>query len=442
MANSASCKIRMYRLPELGDCFLLQFNDGKNSSDVLIDCGSFRNSNKSAQFLNKVADNIKQTTGPKGLDLVIATHQHNDHMSGFKHAQKVFDNMPVQQVFLSWLDDPKDPIAKDILKKQKKIQAEFARFMGLLKSRSSKVAKNLRENMLDLVDTLSIDGNSVTSIATEYLRTRGERPIKYVSPGETLHIPGVDPDKFKMHILGPPKNYKSIRDTSPNKGESYDPHLNRIMFSMSDFISALESKGEDHYPFNFHYKNKLSKNDPALKSYHAQEWRKIDDDWLILGERLGLHLNSYTNNTSIAIAFELVESSQFLLFVGDAQVGNWKTWDQIDRGTTGPDMDFILSNTVVYKVGHHGSHNATLKTSMDRMSHDDLVAFIPVNRKDPNLTKANPWKMPAKNLYRELKKRTAGRIFRMDDGKLKQANVKWPSKPVVNALFVEYEVKD
>lgn len=431
----------MYRLEELGDCFLLQFSDEEQESNVLIDCGSFRNSNQSATHLIKVANHIKDTVGANGLDLVIATHQHNDHMSGFKHAQKVFESMNVQQVFLSWLDDPKDPLAKEITKKQKKIQGEVTKLTGLLKRRNSVNARKLSNDILDLVDHLSISDKSVTAVATEFLRGLGQNAIRYVSPGETLEIPGLSQEKVRMHILGPPRNYKAIRDTSPNKGESYDPHLNRLLFSLTDLISALESNREDHYPFNQNYKQKITKSASALKSYREESWRNIDDDWLMLAERLALHLNSYTNNSSIAIAFELVESSKFFLSVGDAQVGNWKTWELIDRGEEGPDMDFILNNTVVYKVGHHGSHNATLKASMDRMNHDELVAFIPVNRQDANLTKADPWKMPAKNLYRELIKKTGGRIFRMDDGKIKQKNVKWPEKPVIDSLFVEYEVK-
>ena len=52
-----------------------------------------------------------------------------------------------------------------------------------------------------------------------------------------------------------------------------------------------------------------------------------------------------------------------VLLVGDAQVGNWESWQDLtwtvgERSVTGPDL---LARTTFYKVGHHGSHNATLR---------------------------------------------------------------------------------
>ncbi len=420
---------------------MLRFQNNEHVSFVLIDCGSFRNSNASAQFMNDVAKHIKSTVGDHGLQMLVATHQHNDHMSGFKHAQKVFESIGIEQVILSWLDNPKDPLAKEIADKHKKINDEIKRLHGLLKRQRNNTAKELRQNIGDLVDQLSISSNAVTEVATRFLREAGTLPIKYVDPGDVLTLAGIPSSQLRIHVLGPPKDYKAIRDTSPNKGESYDPHLDSLLFSLNDFVSALEPGGDDHYPFNLHYKSKASKNAGELKSYYNQDWRTIDHDWLEMGERLALHLNSFTNNSSIALAFQLVESEKFLLFVGDAQVGNWKTWSNIPRSESDPNLDFILANTVLYKVGHHGSHNATLKPAMDQMNHNELVALIPVNRNDPHLSKPKPWRMPAKNLYRELKKKTGGRILRMDEGKIKHPAVQWPRQPVVKESYVEYEVR-
>jgi hypothetical protein len=51
--------------------------------------------------------------------------------------------------------------------------------------------------------------------------------------------------------------------------------------------------------------------------------------------------------------------------VDNAQVGNWKSWANVRFNVPGrakprPAHD-LLSNAVFYKVGHHCSHNATLK---------------------------------------------------------------------------------
>ena len=110
MNNALTTKIRMYRLHELGDCFLLSFKDNTDESHVLIDCGSFRNSNASSKKFKEITKDIRKIVGPKGIDLVVATHQHNDHMSGFQHARNDFGNIGIQQVFLSWLDDENDSL--------------------------------------------------------------------------------------------------------------------------------------------------------------------------------------------------------------------------------------------------------------------------------------------------------------------------------------------
>ncbi len=63
-----------------------------------------------------------------------------------------------------------------------------------------------------------------------------------------------------------------------------------------------------------------------------------------------------------------------LLFVGDAQAGNWEHWlfktDTPDKNATGT-MDSvaqqILTSLNFYKVGHHGSGNATPKAAVEMM---------------------------------------------------------------------------
>ena len=77
-----------------------------------------------------------------------------------------------------------------------------------------------------------------------------------------------------------------------------------------------------------------------------------------------MQLDNKTNNTSLVLAFELIDTHRVFLFAADAQVGNWLSWEKtnwkLKTGdvVTGPDL---LARTVYYKVGHHGSQNATLE---------------------------------------------------------------------------------
>ena len=57
---------------------------------------------------------IATETGGAPLDVVVGTHQHNDHVSGFVHCEDAFKAIGVSQVWLSWLDDPSDAQAREI----------------------------------------------------------------------------------------------------------------------------------------------------------------------------------------------------------------------------------------------------------------------------------------------------------------------------------------
>ena len=48
------------------------------------------------------------------LNVVVGTHQHNDHLSGFVHCEKTFRKMNIDQVWLSWLDNPADRKARAV----------------------------------------------------------------------------------------------------------------------------------------------------------------------------------------------------------------------------------------------------------------------------------------------------------------------------------------
>jgi hypothetical protein len=77
---------------------------------------------------------------------------------------------------------------------------------------------------------------------------------------------------------------------------------------------------------------------------------------------------------------------------------------------TGPDL---LAKTVFYKVGHHGSHNATLKEQgLEQMTSEDLVAFIPVCKAQ---AEKNRWMgMPFNPLVDRLMEKTGGRVLQSD----------------------------
>jgi glyoxylase-like metal-dependent hydrolase (beta-lactamase superfamily II) len=85
-------RVRMYR-QGLGDCFLLTFDPGGDEKHVLIDCGTLGCKSTDVKMADVIADIDKTSSGH--LHLVVGTHQHQDHLSGFPKLQELFSNKKI-----------------------------------------------------------------------------------------------------------------------------------------------------------------------------------------------------------------------------------------------------------------------------------------------------------------------------------------------------------
>ncbi|MDX6183044.1 hypothetical protein SGQ44_12045 [Flavobacterium sp. Fl-77] len=463
--SKLSVSIRMYRVGELGDCFYLKFAEGEKSCSVLIDCGSFRNGGKSVQRMREIAQHIADEQKEDALDVVVGTHQHNDHLSGFKHAKDIFLKLKAKQAWLSWLDDPEDKSAQKISRGEKELTAKLRGIKTAISdSKNAAFSNHIATERLNDILGFYLDGDA-PAVPAEGLKILKEMSseVKYLQPGNQFSLPGMD-EEVKVYVLGPPRNTKLLFDITAAKDESYDHKLKAADDNAQSFLKALSNfsntgaadPDEDYFPFN----NRLQKpicDDQFVKSTYndvKNEWQRIDTDWLDQAGRLALYLDSYTNNTSLVLAFELVKSGKVLLFVGDAQTGNWLSWNDIlwQDKPSGFNVDNLLEKTVFYKVGHHCSHNATLVAGLEKMNSEELVAMIPVDKNDPNITKKNGWKMPASNLHNRLKEKTKFRIIRMEDtydkdcdpslsNVAKESWSKLSGAVDSRSLYVEYTIK-
>ncbi|HEU5165185.1 MAG TPA: hypothetical protein VFU29_06575, partial [Chitinophagaceae bacterium] len=395
----------------------------------------------------------------KKLDVVVGTHQHNDHVSGFVHCENQFKDI-IDQVWLSWLDDPDNKLAQQIKIDQKNLVSQ----LKLIDTKLRALNKT-NEILSDMLGFFGVSGNDpeIPAKGIEILKKIGKKKPDYLKPGQQIDLPGLPAGEVKVYVLGPPPNKTMLFDKDPKKTETYDPAFAIAQVNTARMLSALDNYNgegdirlEEQFPFNKSFKRTGAEVDQEIvDKYKNEQWRNIDNSWLDQAGRLALYLDSYTNNSSLALAFELVKSGKVLLFAADAQTGNWLSWFNIEW--QGKNKDFttrLLENTVLYKVGHHASHNATLVQSLEAMGHDELIAMIPVDKTDGNITKKNGWKMPAKNLYKRLKEKTQFRVLRMDDGFADEcdpvknkATAKWDKlkgKPVIDNknFFVEYTVHE
>jgi len=450
--SSNDVTVRMYRVG-FGDCFLLTLpRDGDRPFRMLIDCGVAQHTQNEAALMQEVVgDVIKECGGV--IDVLAVTHEHYDHVSGLVTAADLFlkavdqddpKRLRVRETWFAWTEDNDDTLARQLaLTRRQKVE------------RLSKVADHLasRDGMSALAEEIgglmgffgaSGGGPGRTHQGMENARKFGQK-VRYHHPGQPPitrdDVPGV-----RIWVLGPPQDDAALR-VRDNPHETYRiaalADTGQAFFRASALGGAalLDQEADDDafMPFDPAAAMQLSHpaNATALRPLEPevakflgehydgpaqeflgsdQSWRRIDGDWLGSAADLALDLDNRTNNTSLVLAVELTRGGPVLLFAADAQVGNWRSWETVTwtlpdhEVVHGPDL---LRRTAFYKVGHHGSQNATLKAQGLELMPSGVTAFIPV---DHVAAIRNSWgdKFPLEGLEAALAEKTEGRLVRID----------------------------
>ena len=377
----------------------------------------------------------------KWLDGVVLTHEHADHISGFSQAKEIFDRIHFGKVWAGWPDDEKHPNYKAVRERFKK---QITGLKAALTRLNSAEQEGLKAGITALVNeffeenVLGAAGTNGRSPAWDYALKKSIEKPKFCVPGELLSLEGLEED-VRIYVLGPPEDFELFTKMNPPKDETYRTEGNS--FVGESFFAAVSGddalfETEIHHPFEKRLRidpQKTALTMEFFKKHYGFErtdkdaWRRIDDDWLSAAGGLALNLDTYTNNTCLAFAIEFISSGKVLLFPGDAQFSNWFSWQKLSwevpdgpgqkKQVKTPDL---LKRTVFYKVGHHGSHNATLKKSgLEMMASPNLMAMIPVDRakarSKTSKTNPNGWEMPEENLFTRLKEKTSGRVVLADE---------------------------
>jgi beta-lactamase superfamily II metal-dependent hydrolase len=431
--ESTRVRIRMYR-QGIGDCFLLTFYGEGEPRHILIDCGVIYGTPRGKDTIRRVAKNIKAETGNR-LEALVATHEHWDHVSGFYDAKDIFDHMDIGEIWVAWTEDPSNPVAAAMKRRNHlRLQAVHLALAQL----ANFGEPHLQASGRGVSELLGFFGGPVEAVGMAGFAERTSQAmdaVKKLSPRSSYWKPGevIQRDwlpEAQVYVLAPPLEEATLKDLKARVGtETYELAGVEGTFALAleGLLAAAADEPADpsrdehltaalpfHPSLQWRDAEELAQNPKfasLMRSYRAEKssWRRIDQDWLLSAARLGLQLDKATNNTSLVLAFELSDTGEVLLFAADAQIASWKSWLTIEKF----DTTDLLRRTVFYKVGHHGSHNATLKDGgLEAMTSPELVAAIPVDQNFANNSKH--WPMPAVELYKRLQERTRGRILRAD----------------------------
>lgn len=400
-------RIRMYNVG-FGDAFLLIIPAAGRPRKILIDCGVHASGTnrrlKLKDLVRRIIEDVREEDGVPRIDVVIATHRHRDHVHGFD--DDAWQEVQVGEVWMPWTEHPTDARALEIRSIQGKIAEQLDKALEAKLSRVSKLGLrgDKRRQVADLKEFVS---NSLPNAGA--MRTLNEgfaallperkRVLRKFLPPERRSDHSFECDLLPgvvVHVLGPSRDPAVIRDMNPPKGKSY--------LRMAE---SLPADGEKLLPFRDRWVINDAKqyNDDA-KAYNkgnplltANELKKVRNAGEGTEFGVAVKLEDAVNGTSLMLMFEVGKS--FLLFPGDAQ---WGTWEAAKND---PEWYRLLEKTNFYKVGHHGSHNATPVEFVEKILKKDfwgMVSLKPIEKFK---------EIPRKPLLDALRDKP-GKIVRMD----------------------------
>jgi len=113
-AATTRASVRMYR-QGLGDCLFVTLPRGEAEPfRIMIDCGLVLGAPDATNKMKLVMADIVRSLDQKPLDLLVVTHPHWDHVSGFIQAPDDFAKIKADSVWLAWTEDGSDPLARKL----------------------------------------------------------------------------------------------------------------------------------------------------------------------------------------------------------------------------------------------------------------------------------------------------------------------------------------
>jgi beta-lactamase superfamily II metal-dependent hydrolase len=370
MAMSKSIRVRMYNVG-FGDCFLLTLPDKRT---VLVDAG-FHSQGKGEfggnELVEKIVEDVKAISGEARIDVIIATHRHQDHIYAFNSKQ--WDDVEVGEVWLPWVEDRTNPQATSLWKKQRRFALQLAAAIptfGLNAADQQQVEFMLWNAGVDVpsAPVLAAEGGWSNAGALDCLhggfarrdRTRPRLlPEKRTLPEsfESPALPGV-----QVHVLGPPRDPDLIEELDPESdGETY-----RALALRAANAAALNGGPPATAPFGEAWQ---VKDDAPGHCLEPNEIERMNDlaqsaDAVFAAQKL----DGMINSTSLVLVLQIGKAR--LLLPGDAEWGTWKRILDDSEART------LVRGATFFKVGHHGSHNATSKTLVEKVLPRKLPAMI------------------------------------------------------------------
>lgn len=356
--------VRMYNVG-FGDAFLVNVTRAGAVWRLLLDCG-VHNQGQARPIrdsVNAIIADLRAAAadGVPRVDVVAATHRHADHISGF--ALDEWAEVEVGEVWLPFVADPTDPDATAL-----RHPDAARRLLGLIEQRThglnadrwppelaaaQQFALNSFGNSDAMDRLLSRNGlHFATTPPVRFLpdRTNPDAPIELPTVGALVHVLGPSRDPEQLKKMNPPANVgwwelDLDQPPDPTARETSRPLFHPV-FVVDDPSRLPEALDQSRRSLGL---AKLT-NDAGLLTAASILERAV-------------------NNTSLFLVLDVAGTR--LVFPGDAQHGPWQ--HVLDTAASAA----LLKDAAFYKIGHHGSHNATPKRFVEEVWRDGGQAMLP-----------------------------------------------------------------
>jgi len=340
--------VRMYDVG-FGDCFLVTIPTSKGDRTILFDCGSVK---KGTRSMEDVVKTLIADVGSR-IDVVVCTHRHKDHIAGF--AREEWKDVDVGEVWMPWTESD-EPEAIRIREAQ--LRLALALDTALSKSKALAATPEQRALLEDAHElALNATGNAnAMSTLHEGFKGRREVPRRFLpekdKDGNILDkltselLPGLT-----IHVLGPSRDESVIRDMDPPAGKSY-----------MQLVSS--GNGDSDAPEPFHTDWWAEGERVVIPQDDKQHIKDYSDGF---SAAVAASLDSAVNGTSLMLMLQFHDT--YLLFPGDAQ---WGTWDAAMQNKK---FRRMMERISFYKIGHHGSHNATPKEFVEKTIGQNVISM-------------------------------------------------------------------